>query len=533
VPKSLYLINPRAKVPGYYGADVFEQAGLSPAAGIADLAIVTVAALAPPDWEVTICDEHISAVDFDSAADFIGITGKITQSERILELASEFRARGKCVVIGGPHASLSPEVFRGRSDVLVIGELESIAPELFSDLEHGRWKSEYTAPKPDLSWSPIPRWDLYPTGRSLVGCVQTSRGCPFECEFCDVIQYLGRKQRHKPLPQVLAELDVLYQKGFRGVFLADDNFTVYRRRAKEILTGLRDWNRTRPGRAMSFTTQVSVDAARDPELLQLCGEAGITSVFVGIETPNQDSLRETKKRQNVGIDLIQQIELFLQYGISVTAGMMIGFDHDGPGIFEQQFDFAMESPVPIFTLSALVAPAATPLFARMKREARLTSGGDVAGSPWDTNIVPARMTRQELLEGLRWLCRELYRPENFTKRVLRMIDCLRSVKGPFSADLGSIGEPRAVESEALLVIQKIRSLGAEERRMIPTILHAMQEKPHSRRQVTDALYRYAQARCVYQAGGVWQPQPTTVSTDFVQLEPRTQVAHLGSEAPNR
>jgi hypothetical protein len=283
--------------------------------------------------------------------------------------------------------------------------------------------------------------------------------------------------------------------------------------------GLRDWNRTRPERTISFSTQVSIDAARDLEILRLCGEAGITNVFIGIETPNQDSLRETKKHQNVGIDLIQQIELFLQHGISVTAGMIVGFDHDGASIFERQFEFAMASPVPIFTLSALVAPAATPLFARMKRENRLTPGGNVAGSPWDTNIVPVGMTRQELLEGLRWLCQELYRPENFTRRVLRMIDCLQPVTGPLSADLGSIGEPRPIESEALLVVQNIRNLGPGERQMIPTILHAMQQKPHSRRQVIDSLYRYAQARCVYDAGGVWQPQPK-ISENLVQLSNR-------------
>src|SRR5215472_11823884 len=146
--KSLYLINPRAPIPGYYGADAFERAGLSPAVGIADLAVATVAGLTPADWRVNICEEHISKVDFDSDAEFIGITGKITQAGRMLEIASEFRRRGKCVIIGGPHASLSPWVFRDYCDVLVIGELESIASQLFADLERGCWKSEYIAGKP-------------------------------------------------------------------------------------------------------------------------------------------------------------------------------------------------------------------------------------------------------------------------------------------------------------------------------------------------------------------------------------------------
>jgi radical SAM superfamily enzyme YgiQ (UPF0313 family) len=515
--KSLYLVNPRARIPGYYGADVFERSGLRPAQGIADLATTTVAALAPADWRLSICDEHISPIDFESDAAFVGITGKITQAQRMLEVADQFRGRGKCVIVGGPYASLSPEVFRGRCDILVVGELEGIARDFFADLERGTWKEEYTAEKPDLANSPIPRWDLYPTDRALVGCVQTSRGCPFECEFCDVIQYLGRKQRHKPLHQVLAELDVLYDHGFRGIFLADDNFTVYRRRAKELLTGLREWNRARPGRTVTFSTQVSIDAARDSELVEMCGQAGITGVFIGIETPNQDSLRETKKRQNVAIDLLQQVHVFLNNGIGVTGGMMVGFDHDDRDIFERQYEFAMASPIPIFTLGALVAPAATPLFARMKREGRLIEGAtEVAGCPWDTNIVPARMKQDELLKGLRWLWRQLYHPDNFARRVLQMIDSLRPVRGPHAADLNLFGVPRPIEAEALLAIQKLREFGSSERRMITAILRAMRDKPESRRHVTDALYRYAQARCIDESGYFFE-LPPAVGSPFVQL----------------
>lgn len=515
--KSLYLVNPRSRIPSYHGADVFELSGFRPAQGVADLATTTVAALAPVDWRLSICDEHISPVDFESDAAFVGITGKVTQAQRMLELADRFRGRGKCVIVGGPYASLSPEVFRGRCDILVVGELEGLAPALFADLEQGTWKHEYTAEKPDLTNSPIPRWDLYPTDRALVGCVQTSRGCPFECEFCDVIQYLGRKQRHKPLPQVLAELDVLYDHGFRSVFIADDNFTVHRRRAKEVLTGLREWNRARPGRTVSFDTQVSIDAARDPELVELCGEAGITTVFIGIETPNQDSLRETKKRQNVGIDLIQQVQVFLKNGISVIGGMIVGFDHDDRDIFERQYEFAMASPIPLFSLGALVAPAATPLFARMKKEGRLVDAvAEVAGSPFDTNIVPARMKRAEMLEGLHWLWRQLYHPDNFARRVLQMIDSLGPVRGPRAAELNSPGVPRSVETEAQMVIHKLRDSGSSERRMVATIVRAMREKPESRRQVTYVLYRYAQARCLYESGCVFD-LPPEAGSPFVQL----------------
>ena len=495
MPSSLYLINPRSTGASYFGAEVFARYGFPGAQAIADLATVTVAALAPAGWSLSICDEHISPIDFDHPADFVGITGKVTQAHRMLEVAAEFRRRGKVVLLGGPCVSLSPELFCGHCDILVRGELESIAHELFTDLELGRWKSEYFGDRGGLALTPMPRWDLYPTERALSGCIQTSRGCPFECEFCDVIQYLGRQQRVKPIPQILAELDVLYEHGFRTIFLADDNFTAPRRQTKEILAALRDWNRTRPAGSVAFNTQVSIDAARDSELLQLLAAAGMNTVFIGIETPNEESLRETRKRQNVGVDVRARVHLFLEQGIAVTAGMIVGFDHDGPDIFARQFEFAMSLPVAVFSIGALVAPAATPLYERMKAAGRLISGGsEVAACPWDTNIVPARMSRQELLQGLQWLCHELYTPENFGKRVLNMIEALPVTPGP---DDRLVMARRRIESEALLVIKKATELGAGERRMMRELLGKIQEKPSARRLVLRALLRYAQIRYLY------------------------------------
>jgi radical SAM superfamily enzyme YgiQ (UPF0313 family) len=498
VAKSLYLINARSKGASYFGAEVFPHFGFRPAQGIADLAAVTIAALAPSNWDTSVCDEHLSSVDFDHPARFIGITGKVTQATRMLEIAAEFRRRGKIVVMGGPCASLSPELFRGHCDILVTGELESIAPSFFADLEGDRWKPEYAGGRADLAMSPMPRWDLYPTERALSGCLQTSRGCPFECEFCDVIQYLGRQQRIKPIPQILAELDVLYRYGFRTVFLADDNFTVYRRQAKELLSALAEWNRSHTEGTVAFNTQVSIDAARDSELLEMMSTAGMRNVFIGIETPNQDSLKESRKRQNLGVDLVEQVYRFVNRGISVSGGMIVGFDHDGPDIFARQFEFAMALPIPIFSLGALVAPAATPLYERMRAEGRLIQGGpEVAALPWDTNIIPARMTRQELLQGLGWLCRELYTPENFARRVVRMIDALPSSPSASEANAASLRRP--IEAEAMLVIKRVAEHGIEEKRMMAALIKKMQEKPSARRPVLQALLRYAQVRYLYQS----------------------------------
>jgi len=500
---SIYLINPRALTPGYFGAEVLGAWGKAPAQGIGDLGTVTAAAFVPAHWSIAICEEHAETVDFDHDADFIGITGYVSQCERMRAIADEFRQRGKTVIIGGPQASLDPGSMRDHCDVLVVGELEDIAGELFADLERGTWRDMYTADEPDLTTSPLPRWDLYPNHRTLVGCVQTSRGCPFECEFCDVIQYLGRKQRHKNVDQILAELDQLYALGYGAVFLADDNFTVYRKRAKAVLTALRDWNRRQPDGPMALSTQVSIDAARDPEIMQLCAEAGITWVFIGIETPNEASLRETKKRQNVGVDLVREVQVFLEHGISVAAGMIAGFDHDGPEIFDRLYDFAQASAIPFLSLGALNAPASTPLHSRMAAEGRLLANADeMTSSPWETNIVPAGMSRAELLEGLREVCNRIYQPAAFGQRVVDMIERLGPQRGPFSRGFTQ-RKPRAVEREGLQVVRKVLALGAEERAMWRRIAEAIGSKPEAGPMAMMMLFRYAQVRCLYETDDFW------------------------------
>lgn len=514
--RSLYLINPKPASPSYFGAEAFGHHGYPPAQAIADLATATVAALAPPDWRVTICEEYVEPIDFEADVDFVGLTGKVIQGDRMREIAAAFRARGKTVIIGGPYASLSPEAVRDHCDVLVIGELESIAADFFADLERGEPKREYVAEKPDLSTSPVPRFDLYANPRALSGCVQTSRGCPFECEFCDVIQYLGRIQRHKAPEQIVAELDVLYRMGFRAVFLADDNFTVYRKRAKAILAAIRDWNAERTDGPVAFHTQVSIDAARDSEILELCAEAGLTRVFIGIETPNEASLRETHKRQNVGVDLVGQVQRFLDHGISVTGGMIVGFDHDGPDIFDRQYRFAMSTPIPIFTLGALVAPAATPLYARMRDGGRLVVEGSETQGVWNTNIRPLLMTREEQLAGLRWLGNNLYSPESFGRRVTTMIERLGPQRGPFRTGYKP-HKPRQVEAEALGVIRQLIRRGPAERRMWKEIAEALAEKPDAGPMAMTSLFSYAQVRCLYDVDGYWDPslaaEPPLASMD--------------------
>jgi radical SAM superfamily enzyme YgiQ (UPF0313 family) len=503
--KRLYLINPPSDFPTHYGGEAFSAAQTSPACLVADLATVTVAAMAAPFLDVQICEASVSPVDYDTPADYIGLTGKLTQVDQMLRISRTFRARGKTVLIGGPFASLSPEAVRGHCDILIRGEMEAISDELFAALRDDTWKAEYDGGQPDISSSPVPRWDLYPNDRALVGALQTSRGCPFECEFCDVIQYLGRKQRFKSIPQILAELEVLHRHGYRRIFLCDDNFTVAKKRAKQVLSALQEWNERRPVmERCTFDTQASIEAAENDDLLQACADAGLTSMFIGIETPNEDSLRETKKHQNLRRPILSSIEKFVQNGIALRGGMIVGFDADGPDMFQRMYDFAMETPIPFWNLGALVAPSATTLYHRLKSEGRIISGAhDVAAMPMDTNIVPKLMSREELLRGVRWLGNQLYRPAAFLHRIRSFVKhfaiCRQAAPAP------SVGYQmgRTIYRDAIKVIKNVRSLGPDEEAMCREVFNSLLTNSAANSAIMESLLCYAQVRHLYSKGRYW------------------------------
>lgn len=478
--KRFYLIHPRPRHADPYGAQL-----VSRTVSIADAAMVTVAALAPSDkFEFKLCEETVDDVDFDYPADFVGITGKYGQGERMLEIARRFRSRGVPVILGGPHASLASDEVRGDCDVLVKGELESIADQFFDDLYHGRYQREYIGARGHIQTSPVPRWDLYPNERALVGTLQTSRGCPFECEFCDVIVYLGRKQSHKSVGQVLAELEVLHRAGYRRVMLADDNLTVYRSRARELLRALVDWN-AGVAEPMSFITQASIDIAEDDEMLALLAKALVRNVFIGIESPNQDALRETKKRQNVGVDMIEATERFARHGIVVGAGMIVGFDHDTPQIFQQVLDFAMRSPIPIFTVVPLYGAHATPLRERMLAARRLHV--DIPTATVAMNIVPAQLSTAQLGDGIHWLAKELLEPRKFVQRVRRMIELF-----PADAPRSVKAANRAVMTEMLLACHALLDEAPDTALALRQILKALKSKPSAREGALGAMFAWAQ-----------------------------------------
>ncbi|WP_395686314.1 radical SAM protein [Aestuariivirga sp.] len=499
IDKSLYLINPREPWPSYYGTEFLEAWDLGHATGIADLTTPTIAALAPSDWSISICDERVQTVDFDTPAAVVGLTGKVTQRTRIKELADEFRRRGKLVIIGGPYASLNSKDVRDHCDILILGEAEDIAIELFTSIHQGTWKHQYDGGKPDMRKSPIPNWMIYPTDLAMGAQVQTSRGCPFECEFCDVIQYAGRKQRWKDPQQVISELDYLYNCGFRDVLLADDNLTVMRRRATELLIEIEKWNNCRPSGRVRLGTQLSIDITRDADVLQLCRRAGLNKVFIGLETPNSDSLQETNKRQNLKIDLVTAVEKFARLGIMVIAGFIVGFDHDGPDIFDQQAHFIQQLPVPIAQIGMLVAPHSTPLYERLSNEGRLISDGNFTlGNLTSTNILPKLMTLEYQQLGMRWLLNRVYDPLNFAWRVQSFVNL-----APPPRNRSATPNIRKLETSIARVLAE---RGTDERMLVTYLTKIIDSRPELHDHMAYFLINYAQIRHMLEFGGIWDPR---------------------------
>jgi radical SAM superfamily enzyme YgiQ (UPF0313 family) len=493
--KSIYLINPRDDYPGHDGAEALQAWGIVNKVILADLTAPTVAALVPSSWTIRLCDERVESVDLACDAEVVGITGKTSQRRRMIELAREFRRRGRLVVVGGPYASLDPEDMRSHADILVRGEIEDIADKLFSDIEAGTWQAEYEGGKPDLSKSPVPRWDLTRKGVAFWGQVQTSRGCPFECDFCDVIQYLGRKQRWKEPDQVIRELDVLYARGYRGVFFADDNLTVMRRRTRALLEAVGKWNRSRSASPVTFSTQVSIDIARDPELLALCRAAGFRYLFIGVETPNEASLAETKKRQNLRIDLVEQIRTVVAAGMLVTCGMIVGFDHDDPSIFERQAEFISRLATPLVQVNVLVAPVATPLYRRLLAEGRIVQGETHTGTLLETNIRPKLMSREQLKSGARWLVNQVYAPSAFGRRLEAFAE---------TCDIAartSRAAPAKVLHRALA--RRLALYGSEEQALLALFDRLAERRPELVPQLDRALLYYCQARYMFDEYKVW------------------------------
>lgn len=383
------------------------------------LGLATLAALCPPHWQVRIIDENVEPLPLEPQADLIGIAGMGVQFPRQRELLEYYRSRGHFVVAGGSYASLCPEQYERLADTVVCGEAELIWPRFCADFEAGSPLALYRETGViDLQASPPPRFDLLQLPLYTTATMQFSRGCPYMCEFCDIIVMFGRKPRHKSVEQIGRELDILRERGVRKVFFVDDNLIGNIKVAKSLLRFLIDYQE-RLGYSFSFGTEASLNLAQDEELMELFRAAHFRWTFIGIESPDEASLRETHKLQNMRGDPLTAVQRIHAHGIEVLAGFIVGFDNDTVGTFERQYEFILRSGIQTAMIGLLNAMPRTPLYERLRAAGRLRerdSGGD--NTKLDTNVVPLGMSREELIAGYRQLHERLLDDGAIASRII-------------------------------------------------------------------------------------------------------------------
>lgn len=379
---------------------------------------MTIAALLPKSWQKRLVDcnvEHLKDADL-AWADVALVSGMHVQQEHLVSVVERCRACGLQTVVGGPIAS-SMSAAALKADHVVIGEAEDLIATLARDLEAGEVQPVYeAAEKPAMECSPLPDFSLIKMNRYSAMAVQYSRGCPFNCEFCDIVEIYGRRPRGKAVAQVLAELDQLERMGWRdAVFVVDDNFIGNKNRAKELLAAIGEWGRVH-GFPFRFSTEASVNLADDPELLQLMKNARFASVFLGIETPDESSLIANNKLQNTRRDLLESVQRIQQYGIEVMGGFILGFDTDREDIFDRMVDFIQKSAIPLAMVGLLQAMPGTQLFRRLRNEGRILDEGDGDNTDCRLNVLP-RMDAARLVEGYRSVMKRIYSCDAYYEHV--------------------------------------------------------------------------------------------------------------------
>ena len=416
---SICLINPRFE-PSYWGFDFAlplypgdRRASMIPGA------LPTLAALAAPH-DVYLLDENVEAIDFEAlrSFDIVGVTGMIVQRTRMQEILLKLRAMGIYVAVGGPLASVDPAYFRGLYDVMFVGEADTTWPQFLTDFSAGKHCLEIYEQheRTDMQVLPQPRYDLLKVDRYASGSLQFSRGCPFECEFCDIIVTFGRVPRTKTPKQVIEELEGLRKDGFFSVFIVDDNFIGNKKRARELLEEIVVWQEANDY-PLRLSTEASVNLADEPNLLDLMYRANFRYVFLGIETPRVESLKETKKFQNArGDSLDDKLRRIQEAGLDVYGGFIVGFDHDDMTIFDDQYDFIQGNGIQLAMVGMLTAIPKTPLYARLEKEGRLNMANP------NSNIVPKQMSAETLQENYWKLVKRLYTPEAFLERYFKAYD---------------------------------------------------------------------------------------------------------------
>src|SRR6056297_230726 len=391
------------------------------------LGLLTVAALFPPDYHLKLVDMNIESLcDEDIEwADAVFISAMIVQKESMQSVITRCKQMHTKVVLGGPYANSNREEIEGV-DHFVLGEVEETLQPFLSDLENGVAKEIYPLPPhPDISKAPTPRFDLLKMDAYGSMAVQYSRGCPFHCEFCDIWVIYGNTPRLKSADAMVAEMEALYQQGWRGpVFLVDDNFIGNKKRAKaELLPALKQWQEAH-GHPFHFFTEASINMASDDDLLALMREAGFNEVFIGIETPDREGLKETGKVQNLKTDMGEAVRHIQKHGIEVMAGFIVGFDNDKPDIFERQIRFIQRNAIPKAMIGLLVALPGTKLYQRLKSEGRIL--GSSIGN--NTHVLSTNfktvMDGDRLKEGYKKILANIYdfRLKKYFERCNRLFD---------------------------------------------------------------------------------------------------------------
>jgi radical SAM superfamily enzyme YgiQ (UPF0313 family) len=387
------------------------------------LGLMTVSAMTPDNWTKKLVDLNASFLKDEQImwADMIFISAMTVQSESVFEVIARCRSFNKKMVGGGPLFSVEPEKFNDV-DYLVLNEAEITFPMFLSDLEKGTAKHMYQTDEfADLSMTPVPDYSLINKSHYASQSVQFSRGCPFNCEFCDITALLGHKVRTKTPRQILAELDEILKIGWKGgVFFVDDNFIGNKKILKqELLPSVISWMEKNKY-PFTFITEASINLADDDELMQMMVRAGFIKVFVGIETPDELSLAECNKTQNHNRDLLSCVKTIQAAGMEVTAGFIVGFDNDKPSIFQRQIDFIQKSGIVTAMVGLLNAPRKTQLYKRLEKEGRIVS--DFYGDPtgYAINFIP-KMDLQELMTGYQKIITGIYSSEMYNKRVLSFL----------------------------------------------------------------------------------------------------------------
>jgi len=387
-------------------------------AALPPLGLLTLGAMLPEAWSKRLVDLNVTTLTEKDLrwADYAFISGMVVQRKSARQTIERCKEAGLKVVAGGPLFASEYEEF-ADVDHFVLNEAELTLPPFLADLETGCARRVYKTPEfADMRQTPAPMWALADLKRYASMSIQFSRGCPFNCEFCNVTALFGHRPRIKTAEQIVAELDGLYDLGWRGqIFFVDDNFIGNKRYLKtQLLPALIEWHKDKRG--VPFFTEASVNLADDQPLMEMMAEAGFDAVFIGIETPDEESLAECNKKQNKNRDLVEDVKRIQRAGLQVQGGFIVGFDSDTHSIFQRQIDFIQESGIVTAMVGLLQAPAGTKLYERLKQEGRLLgcmSGDNVDGT---TNIIP-KMDSDVLHEGYRSIMRHIYSHKHYYQRV--------------------------------------------------------------------------------------------------------------------